>query len=211
MNYVFFLLVICTLGSSAQTVHELPFAAQNATLELAIENFGTSDLEGVTITTMDAPSWLRFVPDTRTIGQVGGNKTATARFSLSVEPSAPIGQEHRVSMTVLAATGMSWKKELLISVAPPTTFELFQNFPNPFNPSTTIAYQLPGESNVSIKVFDLLGREVAILANGQQRAGHHDVSWDASRQSSGMYVYELVAEPPGEKQVVIRRTMMLVK
>ncbi|MEX2116290.1 MAG: T9SS type A sorting domain-containing protein [Bacteroidota bacterium] len=211
MKYVSILLVAGVMGASGQALHELPFASRDNALELSIENSSMLAADHVTVTTSDVPSWLRLAPANRAIDRIAGRENAVVRFSLSIEESAPVGQEHRLSLVVSTASGMSWKKEVLISVAPPASFELLQNFPNPFNPSTTIAYQLPAESNVSVKIFDLLGREVAILANGPQQAGRHDVSWDGTRQASGMYVYELVAETAGGKQTVIRRTMMLVK
>ncbi|MEX1138483.1 MAG: T9SS type A sorting domain-containing protein [Bacteroidota bacterium] len=213
MYYVFFLFlfVFCTLGSSAQTVHELPFASRNNVLEFAIENSATLSLEDVSVTATDVPPWLQVEPQSRTIGQISGGRIASARFSLSVEQSASVGQEHRISMTVRAASGMSWKKDLLISVAPPTSFELFQNYPNPFNPTTTIEYQLAAESAVQIRIYDLLGREIGLLVDGRQPAGSHRALWDAGRQSSGMYFYELLAEEAGGNQTVIRRAMMLLK
>ncbi|MEX0721464.1 MAG: T9SS type A sorting domain-containing protein [Balneolaceae bacterium] len=70
---------------------------------------------------------------------------------------------------------------------------LNQNYPNPFNPSTMISYQLPVNSEVSLKVFDMLGREVGELANGQKAAGTHTAHFDASNLSSGMYIYRLQA------------------
>jgi hypothetical protein len=75
----------------------------------------------------------------------------------------------------------------------PSTFTLFQNYPNPFNPSTTIEYQIPKQSYVTLKVFDLLGREVARLVNQLKQAGAHSVKWDASRLSSGVYFYTIAA------------------
>jgi len=72
-----------------------------------------------------------------------------------------------------------------------TDYDLSQNYPNPFNPSTTISFQVPVEGVVSLKVFDILGKEVATLVNDHRPAGRYDVSFDASRLSSGVYVYEL--------------------
>jgi pectate lyase len=73
----------------------------------------------------------------------------------------------------------------------PKTLTLKQNYPNPFNPSTVIGYQLAQNGVVSLKVYDLLGREMTTLANGYQTAGDHAVTFDASRFSSGLYFYQL--------------------
>jgi len=73
----------------------------------------------------------------------------------------------------------------------PSAYSLSQNYPNPFNPSTAISYQLPAAGHVSLKVFDLLGREIATLVHGNLSAGTHTVQWDASSQPSGVYMYRL--------------------
>jgi hypothetical protein len=72
-------------------------------------------------------------------------------------------------------------------------FQLQQNYPNPFNPMTMINYQLPITSEVEISIYNLLGQKVATLVNEQQRAGYHQVEWDASRYSSGIYYYRIEA------------------
>jgi len=73
----------------------------------------------------------------------------------------------------------------------PSGYALLQNYPNPFNPITTIIYQLPNQSHVILKVFDLLGREVATLVNGVEAAGYKSVTFNANGLSSGMYYYRL--------------------
>lgn len=73
------------------------------------------------------------------------------------------------------------------------SFELGQNYPNPFNPSTQIKYSISENSNVVLKIFDMLGREVATLVNKTQEAGSYTINFDASKLSSGMYVYSLNA------------------
>lgn len=75
----------------------------------------------------------------------------------------------------------------------PTAYELGQNYPNPFNPSTTIRYSIPEAGLVTVKVFNLLGQEVAILVNTQQATGAYQVSFDASSLSSGIYFYSIEA------------------
>ncbi|MBP1655787.1 MAG: hypothetical protein H6Q31_388 [Bacteroidetes bacterium] len=74
---------------------------------------------------------------------------------------------------------------------PGNIYKLLHNYPNPFNPSTTIAYVLSRSSHVTLSVFDVLGREVAVLVNDEMDAGYHEATFDASHFSSGMYLYRL--------------------
>jgi len=75
----------------------------------------------------------------------------------------------------------------------PTKYTLLQSYPNPFNPSTTIEYALPISGEVSLIIYNLLGEELARLVNGQQDAGFHKATWNASNMSSGIYFYRLTA------------------
>jgi len=75
----------------------------------------------------------------------------------------------------------------------PTDYSLSQNFPNPFNPSTVISYQISAFSKVILKVFDVLGREVATLVNEEKSAGSYTVELNASKLASGVYFYKLIA------------------
>ncbi|RQV98116.1 T9SS C-terminal target domain-containing protein [bacterium] len=74
-----------------------------------------------------------------------------------------------------------------------TTFELGQNYPNPFNPTTQIPFDLKESGNVSLKVFNLMGQEIATLINGYQNAGTHTVTFNGAGLPSGVYVYALEA------------------
>jgi hypothetical protein len=86
-------------------------------------------------------------------------------------------------------------------------FQLYQNFPNPFNPTTTISFSLPRNETVSLKVYDILGREIAsILNNENLAAGYHEYSFDGENLSSGVYIYSLHT---GEK--ILNGKMTLIK
>lgn len=98
---------------------------------------------------------------------------------------------------VLEFDAMAWsyRSPLLVQNESqlPSQFRLNQNYPNPFNPSTIISYQIPDVADVSLKVYDILGREVMTLVKGKQVAGLHTVAFDGSRLSSGVYLYRLTA------------------
>ena len=72
-----------------------------------------------------------------------------------------------------------------------TSFQLYQNYPNPFNPITTIKYEIPKEGLVSLKVYDILGSEIATLVNEEKSVGRYEVNFNASSLSSGVYLYRI--------------------
>jgi hypothetical protein len=89
---------------------------------------------------------------------------------------------------------------------PPTDFQLSQNFPNPFNPSTIIRFDVPEKQLVSLKVYNVLGEEVATLVNGEISAGQHSAMFDASNTASGAYFYRLiVGHVYGSKKMIINK------
>ena len=88
----------------------------------------------------------------------------------------------------------------------PTVYDLGQNYPNPFNPSTVINFSLPESGLVSLKVFDILGQEVAELVNQIKSAGVYEVSFDASNLTTGLYIYRIEAG-----NFVATKKMLLVK
>lgn len=87
----------------------------------------------------------------------------------------------------------------------PSSFELSQNYPNPFNPTTNIKFALPNAANVRLTVFNILGQEIENLVNGFKEAGTYTITWDASKLSSGVYIYRLEA---GSNMITKKLTLM---
>jgi hypothetical protein len=106
------------------------------------------------------------------------------------------------SVTVSVASGVLRETD----EAMPSEFQLMANYPNPFNPSTTIRYAVPMSSPVRLSVFDTLGRRVAVLVDSQQKAGWHDVTFQSGSLSSGMYFYRMEAGA-----LNLSRIMLLLK
>ncbi len=94
----------------------------------------------------------------------------------------------------------------------PESFSLEQNYPNPFNPSTKIKYSVPQVSNVLIKVFDVLGNEIATLVNEEKAAGTYELTWNAENLPSGIYFYQLkeVDISIGSGQVFVNTKKMIL-
>jgi hypothetical protein len=98
-----------------------------------------------------------------------------------------------------------------VNFTSPVTFSLEQNYPNPFNPSTKINFSLMADSKVTVKVFDMLGREVATAINGNYTAGAHNFIFNASNLSSGNYIYQLSAVGIDGSKMVNSKIMTLLK
>jgi hypothetical protein len=157
--------------------------------------------------------------------ELGVEKVITEDFSYQIDvaaaksASAPVMDRIQRGEFTLQATTSSATERYGISVKPnettsnestiaiPKDVKLAQNYPNPFNPSTTISFTLPEAMNVTVTVFDVLGREVSTLAaNKAFSAGTTNLTWDASGLNSGMYIYRLQANG-----VTMTRTMTLIK
>jgi len=128
-----------------------------------------------------------------------GHSQLTSYFS--VYSNDPIDSIKRVAVSRHVLTGVD---RLDIGIS--TQYELRQNFPNPFNPNTTIRFSLPRATSVSLKVYDVLGRDVATLVSGHLEAGVHQLSWNADAAASGVYFYRLHG-PTG----VLTKRMLLLK
>ena len=96
-----------------------------------------------------------------------------------------------------------------IIIGTPNKFDISQNYPNPFNPTTKIDYNLPFESQVSIKVYDISGREVKTLVNETKQAGYYTVDFSGNDFASGMYFYRITAENNGQKIVMMKKMLMI--
>jgi hypothetical protein len=129
---------------------------------------------------------------------------STAQFDgVIVEREGSAGGQMAIGAQVEASSAVveASSPELVEEV--PAEYALRQNYPNPFNPTTRIEVHLPESQHVTLRVYDLLGREVAMLMEGTLSAGRHVVSWDGRELNSGMYVYRLEAGAFSASKVMV--------
>ena len=129
-----------------------------------------------------------------TIGNIEGSGTTTRPKEYSfIDQMVEPGEYYYRLKQIDFSGAYEYSGEVFVIVTAPLTFNLEQNFPNPFNPSTKIQYQVPRISQVTLKVFDVLGNEVATLVNEEKHAGSYVVEVDAENLTSGIYFYTLNA------------------
>jgi hypothetical protein len=140
------------------------------------------------------------------LGFVRGNGTTTEAQSYSFLDRTATGKVQYRLKQVDFDGQFEYSNIIEVDAGAPKVFALEQNYPNPFNPTTVISYQLPVAGNVSLKVYDVLGKEVMTLVNGRQEAGAYNLNFNASNLSSGVYFYRLQSG-----NFVSTKKMMLVK
>ena len=129
------------------------------------------------------------------IGFVEGHGTTTEihEYSFITKPAYAGLNYYRLKQIDYDGT-FSYSKVIEAEFDIPDKYSLSQNYPNPFNPTTKITYTIPKEGKVSVKIFDMIGREVATLVNEEKPVGNYEVTFDATVLPSGVYFYQLKAE-----------------
>jgi hypothetical protein len=143
--------------------------------------FAGTDDNGVHLSVDSGVTWTSFS---------SGISANTRIWSLAVSSDSIFAGTSSGVWVTASPTEVKVEREISV----PLTFTLKQNFPNPFNPSTNISFSIPSKSFVSLKIFDLLGREVATIVSEEISAGYYTREWNAANTSSGIYFYRLQAD-----------------
>ncbi len=196
------------------------------TIPITLVNQSWRDLPGVSVTVEGGalPSWVRLLPNTRAVDMPAGH-SGQRQMVLRIEVTDPPadGATLELPLVVRATRGDEWRVAVQARVAQalPETYILSQNHPNPFNPTTTIPYAIPGRKQgagsatltpapVSLAIYNLAGQRVVTLVDAPQAPGTYTAQWDGRDRdghpvASGTYVYRLVA---GEFVAMKKMTML---
>jgi hypothetical protein len=220
-----------TVSVSGDVVSAASFSASATSLNLGTVVVGQSNKDSVTVTNHGTLALsITSVGSSNPVFTVTPTSASVAvedsqKFYVTFTPTASGTQTGKIAFTHNALThdtlsvsgnGSVTGVEYLEGTIP-RVFELHSNYPNPFNPSTTILYGLPTQSRVVLKVYSLLGQEVASLMDGVQEAGYHRVVWNglhhnAGQVASGMYLFRMSAqstEKNGKSFTQVRKMILL--
>jgi hypothetical protein len=176
---------------------------QAFTLHIPDSTFVDSDAgDTLTYQATGMPSWLTFNPLTHTFQGMPVSGTVGIPLSIGIVVRDMLQAGASTSYVLMTREATAVDEDHLL----PAKLDLFANYPNPFNPTTTIRYQLPVTSDVQLVVYDILGRAVAGLVNENKSAGSHTVIFDGSGLASGVYIYRL-----GVGDVAQTRTLLLLR
>lgn len=179
------------------SAHALPFGAEGVELRLAVANRTADDAGRVRVSVEAAPTWLTFRRDDVSAGDVGAGGVGAAVLRFDVAADAPVGERGEVVVRTEAAGGGVRRRTLAFVVAAPVAVRLRPPAPNPTAGPARLAFELPAEARVDLRVYDVLGREVSVLAAREPLGpGRHERAWDGAA-AAGVYVVRLVVDGPG--------------
>jgi len=191
---ILILTLAITFVSYSQTVYEITPGTKGNEIKLTVANVSEiNPAINVEVILTKKSSSLTFNKETETIEMIEAKAEAKASFTFDIDRTASITNRDTVEFRISDENGLMMIKSFIFNYIGPKEFKLEQNYPNPFNPTTTIQYQLPQDARVTLKVYDILGSEVATLVNEEQQAGYREVQFNGISYASGMYVYRLQA------------------
>lgn len=219
-TFIFALLLLIPLDAAAQQapppaeddIHTVPFGAQDNRLEIIIQN-SLGEEADVLVQVTDVPEWVELYPERVRLDGVEASSDATATFHFSVAEDAPVGEAETLKVKAFLANGTSLVEETVrLQASAPAEFRFVGAYPNPLSARTggtaTVAYELPRAADVEVVVYDVLGRQVAVLLDERQAPGRQAATWEAQDVSSGTYVWRLTVE--GEEQSHVEQGQLTV-
>jgi len=192
-------------------VPEVPFASEENAVRLVLANQVADSVASVYVNLTEKPSWVRLQPRQMSLSGLPEGTERPVRFGFSVTEDAPVGTPTALRFTITAAGDTIGRETVRFRVGAPAELELKGNAPNPFREQTRIRYTLPEPANVTVRVYDLLGRRVARLKQGRRQTGLQTIQWTPKNVASGTYFYRVKATPPNGDPLIADGRMTIVR
>ncbi|MCH2450352.1 MAG: T9SS type A sorting domain-containing protein [Gracilimonas sp.] len=200
--------------TSGQLVRVRTTAGKGSEVVVHLENTSGKSLEDIKIHMDQLPDGWKSVTPQLSFENLSPGEERKQTFKLSGDAL----KEEIVGFTLQVGEGwnMGWTARVKLPQAGrqnevPEAFKLHGNYPNPFNPTTTISYSLPEAMTVEIKIYNLQGQLVADFGKKYQQAGVQNVTWNAGALASGTYFYQLIAAGSDGREFIEQKTMVLIK
>ncbi|MFN3873635.1 MAG: T9SS type A sorting domain-containing protein [Ignavibacterium sp.] len=180
---------------SEMSVYQLTPGTKNN--QLILELFNQSETlaaNNIKVILEKVPSHLVFTSDIQELTSLQPSELKEIKMSFDVLRNINSLAEDTLMIIITGSDNILYGKSFIFNYTTPKEFKLEQNYPNPFNPLTKIRYEVPIKSKISLKVFDILGKEIMILVDQIQDAGYYEIDFDASGLSSGIYFSRLESD-----------------
>ncbi len=208
--FLTFFCLVNQISVQAQ-VYDIPFGSKGNILQLEVINAGHQAGSNLKVVATNIPDWIQLNHNSVFLKSLSPDQSQTVNFTFDATKEAIVGKTATLSFKILEHGKEIGNRTFSLRSEAPAVFKLFNNYPNPFNPATTISYQLPEIMNVNIMIYNILGQRIATLVNENQKPGNYQFKWDASRQSSGMYLYRFQGTAKSGKTYVDEQKMLLIK
>jgi hypothetical protein len=180
---------------ASDVVHSVGIDSKDNRIVLSVANASKAfAVDSLSVGLIRCPKTVKVSPLVQNLKGLPPAKEGECLFSFSVERAAKPNAQDTLEFLLSDGWSILGKKTIVLKYEGPAEYLLEQNYPNPFNPRTTIHYQLPTDSRVTLKVYDILGREVKSLFDGLQEAGYQEAMFDGITVASGVYFLRIVAE-----------------
>ncbi len=195
-----------------QTVYDVIPGTKGNQIIITLENESKlSEVRNIEVKLESSSKSLIFKDSRIGVKIINATEGKDVPFSFDIKRNIESNKKDTIEF-LISGNGINLKKSFIINYTAPKEYALSQNFPNPFNPATTIRYDLPFDSKVSLKIYDILGNEVKTLVEKEESAGYKEIKFNGSSLASGVYIYRLIANNRANNQasfVSIKKMMMI--
>jgi hypothetical protein len=194
------LIFILSILNFAQNKYSVQPGVRNNQIILQISNTSTSEnANNLEVKLIKDSKNIKFNQTEKLIEKIGQGGETEVNFTFDVPFNVGNAKVDTIEFVITDNKDIYLNKQFILEYAQPTEYKLEQNYPNPFNPTTKIRYSIPNVEthndaslrNVTLKIYDILGDEVATLVNEKKEAGYYEIEFNASSIASGVYIYRL--------------------